>query len=473
MTTNDPIAPPTTLDALVDATSLRAALEPLWQLSRCPLRVLRADASTFVALEDRFGPAAICQYVDAFEMSRMPCEELVTSLKAPRVDALAAVPDEPVTFRCFTGAEYRASELVLDGRTLGRVVFGPFRPDTEHAADPFFAALDARIDGAFADREFARMPSLSAAQADSVVRGARATILALAGRGRDLSLLRALHDATQHGPDAELVRKNDELERANAHLRELDRVKGNFLATISHELKTPLTSILGYAEMLSENIGGVLADEQRGFVTVISDRARQLLGMITSIIELARMDHGQLRAAQASVSMAGLAREVADTFVPAARKKHIRLETQLDESAMPARGDAGYLRQVLHNLVDNALKFTPEHGSVRIAVRPTTAALAEGTDDDGVGLAVLARPRPCVEVRVSDSGVGIPRAERARVFDAFYQVDTGVTRQFGGAGLGLAIVRRIVDGIGGHVRVEDNDDGVGVAMVVVLPAATS
>jgi two-component system sensor histidine kinase BarA len=467
MSLKDPIAPPSTLDALVDPEALLAALEPLWQLSRCPLRVLRADATVFIALEDPCGPAALCQYVDAFELSRSSCEELVALTRAPRAQAAMDL-GEPVAHRCFTGAEYRASELFLGGRSLGRVVFGPFRPDTEPAADPFFAALDTRIDAAFADREFSRMPALSAAQADSIVRGTRATIVALAAQSRDLALLRAVQDATQHGPAEELVRKNDELERANAHLRGLDR----FLATISHELKTPLTSILGYAEMLSENIGGVLNDEQRGFVTVISDRARQLLGMITSIIELARMDQKQLRAARTPVSVGKLAREVAATFVPSARKKQIRIDAEVDDSTPSAYGEAGYLRQVLHNLVDNALKFTPEHGSVRIVVRPTSAALADSAEDS-VGLAVLAHSRPCVELRVSDTGVGIPRGERDRVFDAFYQVDTGVARQFGGAGLGLAIVRRIVDAIGGQVRVEDNEDGVGVAMVVILPAAES
>jgi signal transduction histidine kinase len=192
--------------------------------------------------------------------------------------------------------------------------------------------------------------------------------------------------------------------------------------------------------------------------------------MITSIIELARMDQGRLRARATAVSVTELAREVADTFVPSARKKHIQLEVSIDERTPDARGDAGYLRQVLHNLVDNAMKFTPDGGTVSIAISPTTASLADPTDEL-VGLAVLAHPQPAVEIRVSDTGVGIPQSERGRVFDAFYQVDTGVARQFGGAGLGLAIVRRIVDGLGGLVRADDTPSGTGVAMVVVLPVA--
>jgi two-component system sensor histidine kinase BarA len=470
--TADPIDVPSSLDALVDAESLRAALEPLWLLTGCPIRVLRADGSSFVALEDPCGPAAICQYVDAFEISRLPCEELVQRTRAPRASMFVALSEaSPAAHRCFTGAEYRTVELSLEQRALGRVVFGPFRPLEVESADPFFAALDTRIDGALADREMRRMRGVSRANADAIARGAKAAIEALAARTREVALLRAIQAAAGVGPAEELQRKNEELERANAHLRELDRVKGNFLATISHELKTPLTAILGYAEMLSENIGGVLSDEQRGFVSVISDRARQLLAMITSIIELARMDHGRLRARAGAVSLNALAREVADTFVPSARKKQIHIETRLDASAPEALGDAGYLRQVLHNLVDNALKFTPERGRITIATRPIQAALGDPTDDR-VGLALLAVPRAAIELRVSDTGVGIPRSERERVFDAFYQVDTGVTRQFGGAGLGLAIVRRIVEGLGGVVRVEDNEDGVGVAMVIVLPAVT-
>jgi signal transduction histidine kinase len=468
MSALDPMDPRSTLDELIDPAVVRDALAPLWSLTRVPLRVVRSDGSAFVALEDPNGPAAICQYVDAFEASRAPCEALVELTRGRASDHRAVSVD-----RCFTGARYSRAELAVDGRPLGRVVLGPFRPTGALAADPFFAALDARVDGPRADREFSRMPALATEQADAIVNGARALIEGLAAKGRELAIIRSVHAATHAGPSAELERKNDELERANAHLRELDRVKGNFLATISHELKTPLTSILGYAEMLSEHIGGELSDEQRGFVGVISDRARQLLAMITSIIELARMDQGRLRSRAAhgdGVSIVALAREVADTFVPAARKRRIRLETQLDEASPPAQGDAGYLRQVLHNLVDNALKFTPEEGSVRIKVRPVRAALADPNSDDVVGLSVLAAERDAVEIRVSDTGVGIPQGERDRVFDAFYQVDTGVARQFGGAGLGLAIVRRIVEGIGGTVRAEDTDDGVGVAMVVVLPS---
>lgn len=464
MTQFDPMDPPVSLEALVDRGLLRASLEPLWVLTRVALRVFASDASAFVALEDGYGPPAICQYVDAFELSRSSCEELVQLTRHKPI-----ARGERQSHRCFTGAEYRSCDLQVDGRSIGRLVVGPFRPAQESKADPFFAGLDRRIDGDFADREFARLPALTDEQVDAILRGARSTIEGFAARARDLAVLRAVQSAAQHGPAEELARKNDELERANAHLRELDRVKGNFLATISHELKTPLTSILGYAEMLSENIGGVLTEEQRGFVAVISDRARQLLAMITSIIELARMDQGRLRARATAVSVTELAREVADTFVPAARKKRITLETHIDEAAPAARADAGYLRQVLHNLVDNAMKFTPDGGTVSIEVRPTTAALVDPTDEL-VGLAVLAQTQPAVEVRVTDTGVGIPESERARVFDAFYQVDTGVARQFGGAGLGLAIVRRIVDGLGGIVRAEDTGSGSGVAMVVTLPA---
>lgn len=463
----DPMDPPVSLKALVDREQLRASLEPLWVLTRVALRVFDTDATAFVALEDTCGPAAICKYVYSFETARASCETLVQLVRHKPITG-----SEGDSHRCFTGAEYRACDLRVDGRLIGRLVVGPFRSPQASKADPCFAGLDRRIDSECANRAFARLPSLTDTQVDSILHGARATVEGFATRAQNLAVLRAVQRATPHGPAEELARKNDELERANAHLRELDRVKGNFLATISHELKTPLTSILGYAEMLSENIGGVLTDEQRAFVGVISDRARQLLAMITSIIEIARLDQGLLRARVTAVSVRELAREVADTFVPVARKKRILLQTRMDHGALEARADAGYLRQVLHNLVDNAIKFTPEGGTVTIEVRPTTAALVDPTDEL-VGREVRAQTRPAVEVRVTDTGVGIPESERTRVFDAFYQVDTGVARQFGGAGLGLAIVRRIIDGLGGTVRVEDTGTGQGVAMVVTLPAANA
>ncbi len=460
------IDPPFDLDQLVDLRFARDSLSAFWQLTHVPLRVLRPDGSIWLELADTNGPAALCQYVDAFELTRSECEALVQLTRTKSVSENAGD-----SCRCFTGALYRRAELMLEGRCLGRVVLGPFRPANALAADGLFVALDSRIDSAIADRQFSYMAALDPTIADGVVQSVRATIESLAATSRESELSRNLQQLTHDGVTHELARKNAELEEANTRLVELDRVKVNFLGTMSHELKTPLTSILGYAEMLSENIGGELTSEQREFVQVIYDRSNQLLGMITSLIELARLDQGRLRTQHNSVDIGALVREVVTTFLPIARKRELILDTTLEDGLPLISGDQGYLRQVLYNLIDNAMKFTTTHGTVRVEVRSSAANLKAPSIDDGdsTGLSILAPLQRAVQIRVRDTGVGIPLGERARIFNAFYQIDGSVTRSYSGAGLGLAIVKRILDGHGGTVHVEDNPDGVGVALVVTLP----
>jgi two-component system sensor histidine kinase BarA len=404
--TLDLLDPDVSLDALIDPDEARGILRPLADLTRASLSLIRPDGSHFLT-----EPHAI----------------------APRAPA-----PNPLGERA----------LSLHGRPLGAVtIAAPIAPDparTHPKADR--PAHDAAL-------------ACAAASIEAIARGRHA-----------LEAVSAVHSATHRGPADELDRKIRELEQVNARLREADRVKDSFLATISHELKTPLTSILGYAELLEERIGGPLSDEQLGFVGVISEKARQLLQMIVSVIELARLEPALLRARAAEgTSLDELAREVVRTFAPAAMKRGVHVELDLSPDAPRARGDRDALRQVLQNLVDNALKFSRAPGLVRISVRPARGLIVTPPDDDGVGLALFGDERPSVELRVSDTGIGVAQPERERVFDPFVQLHTGAARPYGGAGLGLALVRRICEGLGGSARLEDNPDGRGITAVVTLP----
>jgi signal transduction histidine kinase len=159
--------------------------------------------------------------------------------------------------------------------------------------------------------------------------------------------------------------------------------------------------------------------------------------------------------------------------MPTAKKKQVELVLDKDPTPCELSGDAERLRQVFVNLVDNAVKFTPKGGRVTVRSRVTEGAVGQDGEDgqDGEeGAALLAPVRRVVEVSVSDSGIGIPSAERAKVFDAFYQVDSSSTREFGGTGLGLSIVKRIVDAHGGSVRNEPNEP-TGTTFIVTLPSA--
>ena len=157
--------------------------------------------------------------------------------------------------------------------------------------------------------------------------------------------------------------------------------------------------------------------------------------------------------------------EVVSTLAPVAMKKHVELALETDGAECELTGDAERLRQVFLNLVDNALKFTPAGGRVTLGASVRTCSA-----DDDEGIALLAPVRRAVEVTVTDSGIGIPAAERSRVFDAFYQVDSSPTRAYGGTGLGLSIVKRIVEAHGGSVSIAPNEP-VGTRFVVTLPSA--
>jgi two-component system, NarL family, sensor histidine kinase BarA len=169
---------------------------------------------------------------------------------------------------------------------------------------------------------------------------------------------------------------------------------------------------------------------------------------------------------KATMEVAPLVRDVAQTMAPHAKKKGILLQAEV-EAGLPALwADAERLRQVLLNLVENAIKFTSPAGSVRISARLSSLS-TPGSGDEG-GLVLLGAQRTAVELRVADTGIGIPESERQRVFDAFYQVDSSSTREQGGTGLGLSIVKRLVEGHDGNVHVESNEPQ-GTVFVVAIP----
>jgi signal transduction histidine kinase len=268
----------------------------------------------------------------------------------------------------------------------------------------------------------------------------------------------------------QLEEKAERLQEAFDRLKELDHLKSNFLATVSHELRTPLTSIIGYSEMLSEGLAGEMKPEQLEFVKTIQDKGAQLLSLIMGLLDVGKLESGTMRLTKRSLTIAPVLDEVVSTLTPAARKKGVTLQLDVAPGLPFVRGDPERLRQVFLNLVENAIKFTPSGGTVllraRVASAPVTAA-----DADEEGLSLLAPTRARVEVRVLDTGIGIPVRERTKIFDAFYQVDSSSTRVHGGTGLGLSIAKRLVEGHGGGIHVEDNEPH-GTVFVVSLPQQT-
>jgi signal transduction histidine kinase/DNA-binding response OmpR family regulator len=239
----------------------------------------------------------------------------------------------------------------------------------------------------------------------------------------------------------------ERLKEANAELVDANRHKTVFLANMSHELRTPLNAILGFSELLIDSADGHFPDETRTrFLEQIHSSGKHLLGLINDILDLSKIEAGQMELRLQMVSVADVVSQVASTVEPLAKQKQIHLEFEA-ASAGQILADEGKLRQMILNLVSNAIKFTSEGGSVAIkAVR------------------VVDR----MEIAVSDNGVGIAPEDLQRLFKEFQQVDSGVNRRQQGTGLGLALTRSFAILHGGDVRVQ-SEPGRGSLFTIDLP----
>ncbi len=234
-----------------------------------------------------------------------------------------------------------------------------------------------------------------------------------------------VHNDQLEGANRELREKNRRLGQLVEKLQEADRVKSNFLATVSHELRTPLTSVIGYSEMLLEGIAGTLNEEQSEYVRTVMEKGDQLLQLITGILDISRMESGEMRLLRAPFDFNEITGIVISTVIPQARRKKIEVTLSVPERLGPVYGDRDRIRQVLINLLGNAVKFTPEGGKIRVAAER--------------------QPDGLLDISVSDSGIGISEEHQTRIFDPFYQVDNSSTREYGGTGLGLSIVKRLIE----------------------------
>ena len=227
-----------------------------------------------------------------------------------------------------------------------------------------------------------------------------------------------------------------------------NKAKGEFLAMMSHELRTPLNAIDGYAELLEMEIRGPLSEAQRNDIGRIRKSQRVLLGLITDILNYVRVEAGQVHYATEPVRIADLADAVIPLVAPQADSKRLSLSVRSNGGPAVAMADSDKLQQVLLNLLANAVKFTDEGGVVSL----------DWTVCD-----------KRVEIRVADSGIGVPDERLEAIFEPFVQVDTSLTRVHHGTGLGLAISRELVRGMGGDLRVK-SAVGIGSTFTVTLPA---
>ena len=252
--------------------------------------------------------------------------------------------------------------------------------------------------------------------------------------------------------DQVLARRNsDRLRDAEQHARQdaeaANRLKDEFLATMSHELRTPLNAILGWASLLRRNPED-RKNVERGLAT-IERNAHSQARLIEDVLDVSRIISGKLRLDVRRANITAIVSAALDVVRPAADARRVQLVIEHDaDQAIELVGDADRLQQVIWNLLSNAVKFTPPGGRVSVRVE---------------------RVRSLVQLTVTDSGVGIPGEHLPFVFERFRQVDSSTTRKYGGLGLGLAIVRHLVELHGGQVAAASSGEGQGATFTVELP----
>jgi signal transduction histidine kinase/DNA-binding response OmpR family regulator len=249
----------------------------------------------------------------------------------------------------------------------------------------------------------------------------------------------------------QLEQSNKKLAAVNEELKELDRMKSDLLANVSHELRTPLTAIKGYTDyLLDGKLGGITEKQERGLV-VVQRNLDRLSKSINALLDFSRMEAGRITLNVQPFSFLQLAESIHATLRSELERKRLAFSLQVDPELAHVIADRDKLSQVIENLVINAIKFTPEGGRITIS-----AARSQ------VGGRTLA------ELRVADTGIGIPEGQVGKIFNRFHQVDGSTTRRFGGVGLGLAIVKSILDAHSANIEV-DSEVGRGTAFKFRLP----
>ena len=261
--------------------------------------------------------------------------------------------------------------------------------------------------------------------------------------------LAALRDITPRKQAEEVLRKlNAQLQEANEKLQKLDEAKSRLISNTSHEFRTPLNAINNYTQLLQEEIYGPLNEKQRNAVSGLTDCTQHLLQMINDLLDLSKIEAGELEVNFEEVDLAAECRAAAETAQAGAAPGALRVSLDLASELPVIHTDPRCLKQILLNLLGNALKFT-EQGQVQLGVR---------RDASGETLTLS----------VSDTGIGISESDLENIFEPFRQADDSATRKFGGAGLGLNITRRLLELLGGRIEATSRK-GKGSTFTVTLP----
>jgi len=429
------------LGDLLDLRAFTDVCHSFAELYRVGLKVFDEAGNKIVDV--KVGNADFCGYIWSKPKGREQCIATVGRVKS---DDIGEDP-RPSAVECFSGCRYLAQPILYEGDVLGRVVFGPFVPDDLAGLPTTLTSIAKDFDSKLAENFQVKIRKVGSPTAEKILKHFMDLLDVMIFTGHKNLIAAKLHIEAVQESYHELQDKNHALEESYAKLKELDRLKSNFLATMSHELRTPLTSVIGYSEMMLEGLGGPLTAEQREYLGIIMEKGENLLQLITSILDISKIEAGRVRLMLSEVDAAQLMRDAVATVLPLARKKGLRVA--VEPGALPRLvADRDKVRQCLVNLCSNAVKFTPAGGTITVS--------GEAAADERLLM------------HVADTGIGIAEEHVDKVFDVFYQVDGSSTREYGGAGLGLAIVKSFVEAHGGTVSVRSTV-GTGTTFTMALP----
>jgi signal transduction histidine kinase len=444
------------LGELLDLASFTNVCKTFVDLYKIGVKVFDSAGTKLVDIKVASGD--FCAYMFTGPNGRRLCTETVTHIKVRPLEAPNLQP-QIASRNCFSGLRYLMVPIVYEGDLLGRIIFGPFFPEELGDLGEDLKALEGEFDLAKARDLIGRIRRAPESTVRKVLEHFARVVDVLVYTSHKAVITSQLHIEAVTESYREVQEKNKKLSDALERLQELSRLKSSFLATVSHELRTPLTSVIGYSEMLLAGLAGELNDEQKDYLKTILEKGESLLRLISSILDLSRIEARGVQLVRKPTQVAELVQSAMESVLPQSYKKKLELSQDVAPTLPKVVVDSDKLRQCVVNLLSNSVKFTPAGG--RISIRAGLADRAPGSAGPFGSAGYF-------QIAVEDNGIGIPRELQAKVFDTFFQADSSASREYGGAGLGLSIVKSYIEAHGGEVSVR-SEAGKGSLFTLVLP----
>ena len=445
------------LGELLDLPTFTHVCKTFVDLYRIGLKVFDAQGTKLVDMKVASGD--FCAYMFSGPNGRRLCTETVTHIKVRALESTAQAEPQIAMRNCFSGLRYLMLPVVYEGDMLGRIIFGPFMPDEVGDLGQELKDLEGEFDLHRAKELIDRIRRAPETTVRRVLEHFAKIVDVIVFNSHKAMISSQLHIESVTESYREVQDKNKKLTDALERLQELSRLKSNFLATVSHELRTPLTSVIGYSEMLLAGLAGELNDEQKDYLKTILEKGESLLRLISSILDLSRIEARGVQLVKKQTVVEELIQTAMESVLPQSFKKNLVLTSDVSPSVQRVVVDGDKIRQCVVNLLSNSVKFTPAGGQITVRAGPADRGPAAAGPFGSAGY---------FQIAVTDNGIGIPADLQAKVFETFYQADSSASREYGGAGLGLSIVKSYIEAHGGEVSVR-SEPGKGSTFTLLLP----